>query len=107
MSSTRYCHLLHGAVNEGPTALTKLGAAQVASSPRLASEKYYIALGQSPEAIALMEINPLQHRFKNFIELYRGEKLVQTFEVVAFDSSVCTPKSWYKSLIRTIRTEYQ
>ena len=71
------------------------------------TEKYYIALGQSPEAIALMEVNPLQHRFKNFIELYRGEKLVQTFEVVAFDSSVRTPKSWYKSLIRTIRTEYQ
>ena len=70
-------------------------------------EKYLSALGQSPEAIALMEVNPLQHRFKNFIELYRGEKLVQTFEVVAFDSSVCTPKSWYKSLIRTIRTEYQ
>ena len=29
-------------------------------------EKYDIALGQSPEAIALMEINPLQYRFKNF-----------------------------------------
>jgi hypothetical protein len=86
-----------------PPSLTTLAAASAAAS----QEKYYIALGQSPEAIALMEVNPLQHRFKNFIELYRGEKLVQTFEVVAFDSSVCTPKSWYKSLIRTIRTEYQ
>jgi hypothetical protein len=82
-------------------------AAATAAAAAAAREKYDIALGQSPEAIALMKTDPLQHRFKNFKELHLGEKLVQSFEDGCICMSFCTPKSWFKSLIRTIRTKYQ
>jgi hypothetical protein len=46
-------------------------------------EKYEFALGQSPGAIALMEIDPLQDRFQSF-------------------KNCLAAKSWYQLLIRSL-----